>query len=242
MVVLCKVLSSGAWGMSLMLSGKPARVCLVSNHRLAADYLAAILQREPRWKVVELNNHSSLSPSLPISVFVIDAASLPVPLCECVAKLRTRDSQARLVVVDQETIDGDRLFGLRIQGFVAYGEVQRNLLSAVRAVSQGKTWLRLELLESYLNRSLAVHDGGFWNKSALTERELEVMEFIKKRLSNAEIARHLGIRDSTVKFHVSNLFSKLHVKSRRELLSREDAVRLWSNLLLYSSSLPHSDK
>ena len=228
--------------MPVLSSGKPARVCVVSNHRLAADYLAAILQREPKWKVVELSNHTSLSPSLPISVFVIDAASLPVPLCECVAKLRTRDSLARLVEVEQEHVDGDRLFGLCIQGFVAYGEVPRNLLSAVRAVNQGKTWLRPEVLESYVNRTLTVHDGGFSNGSALTVRELEVMEFIKKRLSNAEIARHLGIRDSTVKFHVSNLFSKLHVRSRRELLNREDAVRLWSNLLLYSSTLPRSDK
>jgi DNA-binding NarL/FixJ family response regulator len=228
--------------MSVLSSEKPARVCVVSNHRLAADYLVAILQREAKWKLVELNNHSSFSPSLPISVFVIDAASLPVPLCECVAKLRSRDSQARMVVVDQENTDGDRLFGLRIQGVVAYGEVPRNLLSAVRAVIQGKTWLRPELLESYLNRNLTVHNGGFSNRSALTSRELEVMEFIKKRLSNAEIARHLGIRDSTVKFHVSNLFSKLNVRSRRELLNREDAVRLWSNLLLYSSSLPHADK
>jgi len=83
------------------------------------------------------------------------------------------------------------------------------------------------------------HNGGLSNHNSLTERESEIMEFLKKRHSNAEIARHLGIRNSTVKFHVSNLFSKLDVSSRRELLNREGAVKLWNNLFLYSS-LPRS--
>jgi len=227
--------------MSGVLASKAVRLCIVSSHPLAGCYLGKILRREPRWEVVELNNRFTFPPAPPISVYVIDAPSLPIPLCECIAKLRTRNSQVQILVLDQQDMDGERLLALRIQGFVAYDEVSHSLLPAVRTVLRGKVWFAPELLERYLNRTLAVHDGGFSNGNSLTVRELEVMEFVKRRLSNAEIARHLGIRDSTVKFHISNLFSKLHVSSRRELLNREDAVRLWSNLLLYAS-FPVSDK
>lgn len=51
-------------------------------------------------------------------------------------------------------------------------------------------------------------------KSALTKRELEVMEKIKEGLSNKQIANNMRISEGTVKRHVHNIFSKLNVKNR----------------------------
>ena len=54
----------------------------------------------------------------------------------------------------------------------------------------------------------------------LTEREWEVLRHIVSGLRNKEIARALGITETTVKFHVAHLFEKLRVSSRAELVSR----------------------
>ncbi|MDF3000448.1 MAG: hypothetical protein K0Q48_567 [Bacillota bacterium] len=52
----------------------------------------------------------------------------------------------------------------------------------------------------------------------LTPREQEVMEFICKGYNNAEIADELFISQNTVKHHIYNLFKKLNVKNRIELI------------------------
>lgn len=56
-------------------------------------------------------------------------------------------------------------------------------------------------------------------KDPLTARENEVLALILAGKSNKEIAASMSIGESTVKFHVSNIFSKYDVRSRAELIS-----------------------
>lgn len=53
----------------------------------------------------------------------------------------------------------------------------------------------------------------------LTPREVEVLTCIWKKMCNSEIAEHLFISVSTVKFHVSKLYSKLETNSRNQAMS-----------------------
>ena len=56
----------------------------------------------------------------------------------------------------------------------------------------------------------------------LTERELDVLKLIAKGLSNSQIADELVISENTVKGHVSNILSKLHLADRTQV-----AVYAW---------------
>jgi len=53
----------------------------------------------------------------------------------------------------------------------------------------------------------------------LTARENQVLLLVIRRLSNKEIAGALGICERTVKFHISNIFAKMRVGDRRDLLT-----------------------
>jgi DNA-binding NarL/FixJ family response regulator len=64
----------------------------------------------------------------------------------------------------------------------------------------------------------------------LTPREVEILQLVAQGLSNSELADRLWVSDQTVKFHLSNVYRKLHVESRAKasrwaavhgLLSRE---------------------
>ena len=61
----------------------------------------------------------------------------------------------------------------------------------------------------------------------LSERELEVLRLIADGLSNADIARRLVISEKTVKGHVSNILSKLHMLDRTQA-----AVLAWQQGLV----------
>ena len=50
----------------------------------------------------------------------------------------------------------------------------------------------------------------------LTEREMEVLKLIAEGLSNSDIAEQLVISEHTVKGHVSNILSKLHLADRTQ--------------------------
>ena len=54
-------------------------------------------------------------------------------------------------------------------------------------------------------------------RTRLTKREQEILELIKKRLSNKEIGSRLNISTRTAKWHVSNVIRKMGVASRWEL-------------------------
>jgi len=50
--------------------------------------------------------------------------------------------------------------------------------------------------------------------SALTDRELQILQLVAGGATNGEIARKLWITQQTVKFHVSNIYKKLNVANR----------------------------
>ena len=68
----------------------------------------------------------------------------------------------------------------------------------------------------------------------LTEREQEVLELIRRSLTNAEIAECLGITVETTKQHVSQILSKLGVATREEAAawSREREGRTWRRIAI----------
>jgi LuxR family maltose regulon positive regulatory protein len=62
----------------------------------------------------------------------------------------------------------------------------------------------------------------------LSKRELSVLQFLADGLSNKQIATQLYLSLSTIKFHTSNIYGKLGVKSRTEALVRARTLGLLS--------------
>lgn len=56
------------------------------------------------------------------------------------------------------------------------------------------------------------------SQKGLSNRESEVAELVSKGLSNKEVASQLFVTEKTVKFHLTNIYKKMGVKSRAQLI------------------------
>jgi len=107
-------------------------------------------------------------------------------------------------------------------GYVLKDDSLEDLIEIVRATQEGKVFVSPQIAAAMMERlsDLAQMFAGVENNitdtTALTSREVEVLELISKGFTNYQIAQHLVIEVGTVKNHVHNILEKLNVSSRGE--------------------------
>lgn len=110
------------------------------------------------------------------------------------------------------------------KGYLVHGRfTPERLAEAVRVVHAGGALITPMLapaLLEFVREGAQAGRGRSSSSTILTPREIEVLEFIVAGKSNREIAELLLIEEKTVKNHVSNIYSKLHLKNRYEAITR----------------------
>lgn len=107
------------------------------------------------------------------------------------------------------------------QGYLLKDIPPTELVQAVREAYQGKVQLHPEIAKKLMSLA-AAKDKPAINRAAtepeieLTDREGEVLQLIADGMNNREIAEKLVISEKTVKTHVSNILSKLHLDDRTQ--------------------------
>ena len=145
----------------------------------------------------------------------------------------TRLAKAANLMIERKigclpVIDGDQLVGMLsegVRGYLLKDEAVEHVVTAVRAVARGEVWLGPQVTSKVVQRSMGTSSSQL-GPDQLTKREMEVLSLMAKGQSNEEIAESLYITERTVRFHVSNLFSKLQVTSRVEAVVKAFRLQL----------------
>jgi DNA-binding NarL/FixJ family response regulator len=102
-------------------------------------------------------------------------------------------------------------------GFLLKDEPPERLPAAVRTVAAGDALLAPVLLRRLLDEYVSRPEPGRVSPPpGLTEREIEVLKLIGHAQSNSEIAAELFLSETTVKTHVTRIFTKLHLRDRAQ--------------------------
>jgi DNA-binding NarL/FixJ family response regulator len=99
-------------------------------------------------------------------------------------------------------------------GFLLKDASAAEVKEAIQRVVRGESLVTPSLLRRLLNEFSQREREIQPAHADLTPRELEVLEALARGLSNEEIAKELVISEKTVKTHLGNIFSKLHVEGR----------------------------
>jgi two-component system response regulator NreC len=115
-------------------------------------------------------------------------------------------------------------------GYVLKKSVDADLLSAIRAVHKGRTYVDSELAEVLVRDAFSKDDrAGSAPNNVLSERELQVLKLVAEGFSSREIAEQIYISTKTVETYRARFAEKLGLKSRAQI------VRYALNLGLLSS-------
>ncbi|GLX00057.1 response regulator transcription factor [Microtetraspora sp. NBRC 16547] len=103
-------------------------------------------------------------------------------------------------------------------GFLLKDTAPRDLIGAVRAVAEGSATLSptvtKRVIDAFTGRHFRDAHDARQRLAVLTGREQQVVQAVARGLSNAEIARELGVSEPTVKVHVSRSMAKLGLANR----------------------------
>lgn len=113
-----------------------------------------------------------------------------------------------------------------VNGIILKDSEPSELLKAIEMVLEGETCIDLKVSERALYYSVAGNRPIAMREELLTERERHITALVREGLRNQDIAIRSGLTEGTVKVHLHNIFQKLGVRSRAELIvqSRRDAA------------------
>ena len=197
-------------------------VLLVDDHALLREGLRTVVDATPDLRVVgcagdglaALEMVASAAPQ----VVVMD---LSMPAMDGVTATQriTAEHPGVQVLVLTSFADGERVLDALDAGATGYilkDAEPAELIAAIRSVADGRSPLDPRVARTLLTARRAPTP-----TVDLTEREREVLALIGLGLANKQIARRLGIREGTVKAHLTNVYQRIGVRDRT-------AAALWA--------------
>ena len=136
---------------------------------------------------------------------------------EVISEIKQRDPDARILVLTSFAEDEKVYAAIKAgaQGYLMKDASPREILAAIRQVHRGEPSMPPAIAQK-LMRELQRSSDLPPTEDPLTERELEILKLVAQGLPNQEIAETLVISERTVRTHVSNILSKLHLANRTQ--------------------------
>lgn len=157
-------------------------------------------------------------------VLVLDVQMPAVGGLEILASIQALSPRTKVLLLSIRLEDDFLSEALQqgAHGYLPKTATHHELLRAIRALAAGELWAPRTLLTRVVERlrQRAETRQGLPPavREPLTAREREIVRDVMQGLTNREIATRLGISEKTVKTHLSNVFRKLNIHRRVDLL------------------------
>jgi DNA-binding NarL/FixJ family response regulator len=203
----------------------PCRIIIADDHRVLREGLRSLIDSHQDLKVIgecgdgqaALEQIQKLRPD----VLILDISMPKLNGLQLINLLAADESAPRVLVLTAyvETTYVRQMLAAGARGFIAKRSAAADLITAIRTVAAGGTYLDPEIAGKVATgfvqqkRVRAEREG-----EELSPREEEVLKEVARGYSNKEIAARLSISVKTVETHKSNVMEKLGLSSRAEMV------------------------
>ncbi|NJN65958.1 MAG: response regulator transcription factor [Chloroflexaceae bacterium] len=204
----------------------PARLVIADDHELARAGLRSMLEGERGLEVVgeaaDGTEALELCRTLRPDLALIDVRMPGMDGLETTRAVKQLCPEISVIIVTMHENSDYLISAIRAgaAGYLLKDTSRRELLTAIRHVLQGESFLNTDLTQ----RLLQSMSGEMRREEALTEpltpRELEVLRLLAQGQTNRQIAQNLIISAGTVKVHVQHIIAKLNVSDRTQAAVR----------------------
>jgi NarL family two-component system response regulator LiaR len=208
-------------------------ILLVDDHEVVRRGLKAFLDTQPDFKVIgeagsgdeAVDSAKELLPD----VMLMDLVMSGMGGVEATRRIKSITPRTQIIVLTSFHQD-HYIFPALQAGALSYilkDVMMEDLADAIRRAARGEAVMHPRIAERVIQEIDGAKSAAFNPFTELTNREMEVLRLIAKGMSNGEIAEALFISENTVKGHVSNILSKLHLADRTQA-----AVFAWEQGLI----------
>ncbi len=189
------------------------RVLVVDDHPLMRIGLRARIDAEPDMEVVAeagdgpaaIAAYTAHKPDITLLDLRLPGMDGP----QIITVIRQADPGAKIIILTTYDADEDvyRAVQAGARGYLLKGTFAEGILEAIRNVHAGRRLIAPEVAARLADRV---------SSPSLTSREVAVLELVAKGMSNKEIGAALFVSETTIKYHLKNIYSKLGASDRTE--------------------------
>ena len=193
----------------------PIKLLLVDDHAVMRAGLANMLSAVSSFEVVgeadDCETAIKLCQQNQPDIVLLDIYMPNQSGLNCLEQLQRQMPGCRVLMLSSSEIELDiqSCLAMGARGFVSKSAKPAELIESIKAVQAGKEVLDKDLKARLLQATTI----------RLTSRELEVLQLLRKGLTNPEIGFNLGITTRTAKAHVASVLFKLGAVDRTEAVA-----------------------
>ena len=210
------------------------RILIADDHALFRDSLRSLLESQDIEVVAEAKNGQEavdLSWECKPDVVLMDLTMPEMDGLEATKRIASELPDVKVVILTASDEDSNLFEAIKsgAKGYLLKDLESEQFFSLLEGVERGEPALTpsvaRKLLDEFARPKKPTKEE--YDPDALTDREREVLELmVQGTTSNRRLAKHLGVSENTVKFHVRNILDKLHLHNRAQVVAYALRTRL----------------
>jgi DNA-binding NarL/FixJ family response regulator len=199
-------------------------IMIADDHKLIRDTWSYVLNGDPRFQVIAECGDSEEAVQQAMlkhpQIILMDINMTPISGFEATEQIRRLSPTSKIIGISMHSQPAyaKKMLQIGARGYVTKNSSKEEMITAILEVHNGNRYLCDEI-KNIISEQLMDERPDGPDINTLTEREIQIINFIKEGFSSKEIGQKLNISLKTVEVHRHNILKKLKIKNVASLVN-----------------------